>query len=88
MTKLKNAATLFTIAMLSTAPVAAFATQTGSPQQSVDADPDEDVSKKKVEGDSLEDTAKADQGAKAYEDADIVDDAEGSLVEDDAKTDS
>ncbi|KHA52802.1 hypothetical protein [Sulfitobacter geojensis] len=88
MTHFKNAATIVTISLLSAVPVAGFATETGSPQQSVEADPNEEVSSKKVTGESMEDTAKADQGENAYDDAEVVEDVDGSLEEDDAKSDS
>jgi len=88
MTDLKNsAARIAMIALLSAAPVAVFATETGSPQQAVDADPDEEVSQKEIDGESMEDTARADQGKEAYTDADVEDDVDGSLIESDAKND-
>ncbi|WP_370401845.1 hypothetical protein [Sulfitobacter sp. JB4-11] len=46
----KNTATVALIALMSAAPMAAFATESGSPQQSVDADTDETVGVKKVTG--------------------------------------
>lgn len=47
----KNTATVALIALMSAAPMAAFATESGSPQQSVDADPDEYADSKKVTDD-------------------------------------
>ena len=82
---IKNTATLSLIALMSAAPMAAFATESGSPQQSVVADPDEEVVKKPVTGESMEDTAKAEQGN--IDDADVVESVDGSLVEEDAKND-
>ena len=87
MTDLKtNTACAALIALLAAAPVTAFAIESGSPQQSVAADPDE-YAVDEVTGESLEDTAKADQGEDAYEDADVVEDTDGSLIKDDAKRD-
>ena len=83
----KKTATFALVTLMSTAPFAAFATETGSPQQSVEADPNENVSKKPVTGESMEDTAKADQGENAYDDAEVVENVDGSLVEEDAKSD-
>ena len=45
---MKTTATAALVALMAAAPMAASATQTGSPQQSVDADPDENVAVKKV----------------------------------------
>lgn len=44
----KKSATAALIALMSAAPMAAFATESGSPQQSVDADPDEYAGTKNV----------------------------------------
>lgn len=75
-------------ALIAVVPAAGMASsETGSPAQSVINDPDEDVSMKKVTGESMHDTPKADQGDEAYEDADVVEDTDGSLIEDDAKRD-
>ncbi|MEQ6248407.1 hypothetical protein ABMC89_05905 [Sulfitobacter sp. HNIBRBA3233] len=75
------------VALLASAPVAAFAVESGSPQQSVEADPDEYVaSEDAVTGESMENTPIAGQ-EDAYDDADVVEDVDGSIYEDDAKRD-
>lgn len=79
------------IALITAAPLAAFAEiESGSPAQSVAEDPDEYAEGDNgvtEAGESLQDTAKTDQGEAAYEDADVVEDIDGSLIEDDAKRD-
>lgn len=90
----KTTATATLIALMAAAPVSAFAgsdsndegdlTQSSSPQLSVDADPDEYAVDEDTKG-SLEDSAKADQGDE--EDADVVEDANGSLIDGDARSD-
>ncbi|QUJ75102.1 hypothetical protein KDD17_08625 [Sulfitobacter albidus] len=93
MTDLMNkTARIAVIALLSAAPVAAFAdVETGSPAQSIANDPDEyaesDGPLTDDAGESLEDTARSDQGEDAYEDTDLAEDVDGSLIEDDAKRD-
>lgn len=88
---IKSTASAAFVALIATAPMAAFASiETGSPAQSVENDPDENVEADngvKTTGESMEDTAKADQGENAYEDSDVVEDVDGSLIEDDAKRD-
>ena len=88
MTNLKtNTARAALIALIAAAPMTAFAAvEVGTPQQAVDADPDEYVAPQAATGNSLEDTPKAAQG-NAYEDSDIVEDVQGSIYEGDAKAD-
>ncbi|WP_298857491.1 hypothetical protein [uncultured Sulfitobacter sp.] len=87
----KNTARAALIALIASAPMAALAEiKTGSPAQSVAADPNEYVEPDtgaNTAGESMEDTPKADQGSEAYKPADVVDDIDGSLIEDDAKRD-
>lgn len=87
MTDLKNtAAHIALAAMLAVAPMAAFADpESGSPAQSVDADPDEEAAEENVtaKGSLIENDAKADDGMSDDEETD----AEGSLEEDSAKAD-
>ncbi|MCX7566312.1 hypothetical protein OS189_08145 [Sulfitobacter sp. F26169L] len=90
MTDFTTTARAALIALIAAAPMSVFAAETGSPAQSIAADPDESAEADdgvKTTGESMEDTAKANQGEDAYEDADVVKDADGSLVEDDAKND-
>lgn len=91
MTNLKtNTARAALIALIAAAPMAAFAVESGSPAQSVASDPDEYAESDNgvnTAGESMKDTPKADQGEGAYEDADVVEDIDGSLIEDDAKRD-
>ena len=85
MTKTARAAL---ITLMATAPMAAFAApQSGSPQQSVAEDPDENVGNAPVYGDSMEDTTKADQGPYSYTPAEITDEVNGSMYKGDAKRD-
>ncbi len=90
MTNFKTRAAL--IALIAAAPMAVFADiETGSPAQSVASDPDEYAAPDngvKTTGSSMENTAKADQGENAYDDAEVVEDLDGSLIEDSAKSDS
>lgn len=88
----KKTASLTAIALLSVTPVVAFAeSDTGSPAQSVETDPNESAESDGAltddAGESVEDTAMSEQGD-AYEDTDVVEDTDGSLIEDDAKSDS
>lgn len=83
MTNFKTTAAL--IALMAAAPMASFAAESGSPAQSVENDSDE-YAVDEATGESMEDTAKAGQGA-AYKETDVVEDADGSLIEDDAKSD-
>jgi hypothetical protein len=75
------------VATLSVLPVAALA-QSGSPEMSVDSNPDEEVVI--VEEDptgSLRDTSKAEQGEEAYDDEVAqTGDADGSLYDGDGRT--
>ncbi len=83
MTNFKTTAAL--IALMAAAPVATFAAESGSPAQSIENDPNE-YATDEATGESMEDTAKAGQGD-AYEETDVVEDADGSLIEEDAKND-
>lgn len=103
MTDLKNnIARMTLIAMLSVSPAALFAdTESGSPAQSVDADPDEMVDDAAAAGCSMEDSdAKSDGTGEGCDMADVDAsggdddgdgssdaDGEGSLVDEDAKSD-
>ena len=71
--------------LLAATPLAALAqVQSGSPAQSVEADPAEEVASGEVTGTSMEETSKA---VDTKYQTQVVDDTEGSLVEDDAKAD-
>ncbi len=87
----KNTARAALIALIASAPMAALAEiKIGSPAQSVASDPNEYVEPDNgvnTAGESMEDTRKADQGSEAYKPADVVEDIDGSLIEDDAKRD-
>lgn len=94
MTNLKtNTARAALIALMATAPMAAFASpESGSPQQKVANDPDEHVA-----GDSVYETdgtteevmtPKADQGENADENAVVVDELDAEEINESAKSDS
>ena len=86
----ENTARAAMIALLATAPMSAFAVESGSPAQSVAKDPDEYAapdSKNRKISESMYDTPKANQGNGAYDDADVVDDADNSIHEDGPKRD-
>ncbi|MEH6644132.1 hypothetical protein [Sulfitobacter sp.] len=87
MTNLKeNTARAALIALMATAPMAAFAApHSGSPQQSVAEDPDENTGRAPAYGDSIEDTSKA--GPYSYTPAEITDEVHGSIYKGDVKRD-
>lgn len=86
----KNTARAALIALMASAPMAAFAEiEIGSPAQGVAENPNEYAapeSMKPIMG-SMYDAVEADQGEGAYEDAEIVDDANRSIHKGDAKRD-
>jgi len=87
---LKKIATRTAIAtLLAVSPMALMAqATTGSPAQSVEADPDEEVAGTSgVNCSIVADDAKTDGGESGCGDATVVDNTDGSLVESDAKSD-
>lgn len=86
MTNLKKTTAAALVALMSAAPISAFATGTGSPAQSVDADPNETVGVKKVTTDSV--VADMETGSPAQpvdadpnEDVAMSDAGEGSIAD-------
>ena len=94
MTNLKtNTARAALIALMATAPMAAFASpESGSPQQPVAQDPDEKVEADSVYStggaDQVVDTPKADQGVNSDETADVERELDAESYNDPAKSDS
>ena len=88
----KNAATVTLVALMSAAPMAAMAVETGSPAQSVESDPNESVSTKRVTTSSVVDDTEAGTPAQSV-DADeaetvAVGDAGEGTIADELPTDS
>lgn len=84
MTLKNNAARIALAALLTASPVALMAqVESGSPSQSVQADPDENVGGDVDAVGSLENTSKAVETPGAYDDARTDDDLEGSLIKKD-----
>ncbi|MDF1728663.1 MAG: hypothetical protein P1U53_13030 [Sulfitobacter sp.] len=63
----KSATTVTLVALMSAAPMAAFAQETGSPQQSVESDPDETVANAPVTTDSVVDELETGTPAQSVE---------------------
>ena len=84
---MKTTATAALVALMAAAPMAASAAQTGSPEQSVDADPDEYVAKKKVTSDGVTEemaTGSPELSVDADEDEDVAaadGEGEGTLAD-------